>query len=60
MESSLCKCVCFVLHTVVHALRRVVKLLFVATDTQTQGPWAPMLKVALDHRGGLEMSGNRL
>lgn len=60
MESSLCKRVCFVLHTVVRALRRVLQLLFVAMDTQAQGPWAPMLKVALDHRGVLETSGNRL
>lgn len=60
MESSWCKRVCFVLYTVVCALRRVVQLLFVATDTQAQGLWASMLKVALDHRGVLENSGNRL
>lgn len=53
---SLCKCVYFVLHTVIRALRRVVQLLFVAMDTQTQGPWAPTLKAALYHREVLETS----
>lgn len=60
MESSLCKRVYFALHTVVRALRRLVQLLFVAMDTQTQGPRASMLKAALDHRGVLETSGKRL
>lgn len=57
MESSLCKCVYFVLHTGVQALRRVVQLLFVAMDTQTQGLRTPVLKAALYHREVLETSG---
>lgn len=60
MESSLCKCVYFVFHSVFCDLSRVVQLLFVSMDTKTIGLWDPMLKSALDHRGVLEMSGIRL